>query len=350
MYFTNTFLIQIDHANRLAGSKWPQERRLALILLDNVFELYLLRKIENIFLYDREYWDKSRKYSSEIRSKTLRHYSRLLELAKKENLLTAEEQTIFDFIHDIRNEIYHGNLDTSEKLIDVALHIACDLIRKHPTRWTDGGWHVWSSEVGYGNRYFKKDTLYGSDHKRELSETVFRLLNFGKRTKVKAAKMLEEVVADEMKRIRYNLSELRSAIDQVDFNIIFGSANAISNTQIKDLKKAPKARQLLVILAYYDCVNEMEETLLDEKDRSKRVREFHSRLVKALRNRPSFPLSSVEKFSRRDLAYSTKLISEAIGRTNGILNSVRRLSKAAETAASAWDGWVQHQVDLARGK
>ena len=48
MYRTNLFLIQLEHANRFAFSKWPQDRRIGLILFDNIFELVLKSKISHV--------------------------------------------------------------------------------------------------------------------------------------------------------------------------------------------------------------------------------------------------------------------------------------------------------------
>lgn len=91
MYQRNLFLIQIEHANKLAQSSWPQERRIALILLENLFEISIKRKVEQIFHLERSGWDEKREISSKKKSRILRYYPDMLTFAVQKKIISAEE-------------------------------------------------------------------------------------------------------------------------------------------------------------------------------------------------------------------------------------------------------------------
>ena len=75
----NRILIQLDKAIEFANSDLENEKKLAVILFDNLIEIQLLNKIKDQFIFDETSWftDK-RKYSSKDRFNATRYIDCLL--------------------------------------------------------------------------------------------------------------------------------------------------------------------------------------------------------------------------------------------------------------------------------
>lgn len=349
MYQVNLFLIQLEQANKLAHSDWPQERRIALILLDNLIELSIRRNVEYIFMYDGGSWEEKRTFSSRERDKVLGYYPDMLSFAVKNELITPEEKILFQFIHSIRNKSYHSPYESDETIVKIGTLIACQIIRENPKKWISRGIRSYATGPGYQNRFFPDTTtLFGE--MKELPQVVERVLRYGARSRKTAHVLLEQVVADEVRRIRGQLKHLKRGIAEIDFNIVFSSHIALANVQIINLKKSSKHVQLETVLAYYQCVAMLEEQLRDMPHAHERQAKFAEHFKRAISKRPRYPFLLLKKFSRKKLKYSSLKLSDAVEKAQGLLGSLETLKVAANVAHRAYEDYIQDEVDRIRGK
>ncbi len=109
----NRILIQLNTAIELANSDLPPKQNLALILLDNLFEVQLYKRIEHLLLLDRTTWyGGNRLYSKDSRNKVMRHYDHLLKVAKDAQIITEDELQLLKYVHNVRNDIYITRVQT----------------------------------------------------------------------------------------------------------------------------------------------------------------------------------------------------------------------------------------------
>src|SRR4051812_25676091 len=109
MNILNQIFLQLREANRHASASLPQEKRLAVVLLDNLLELQLHRKAELEFLLDETTWYAGvRAYDRKTRTSVLRRYPELVQFAVTRKWITSDEGIFLSYAHRIRNEYYHS--------------------------------------------------------------------------------------------------------------------------------------------------------------------------------------------------------------------------------------------------
>ena len=100
--------LQLHEANKYALVKNPILRRLAVVLLDNIVELQLVRRAQTAFLYDETNWrDGVRKYDRKVRYGVAYKHARLLEFAVEMGWISQEDMFILRYAHRVRNAFYH---------------------------------------------------------------------------------------------------------------------------------------------------------------------------------------------------------------------------------------------------
>lgn len=348
MYQRNLFLIQIEHANRFIESSWPQERRLGLILLENIFEIFIKRKVESIFEYEKPGWDEKRTLSSQKKQKILRYYPDLLTFALQRKIITLEEKSILLFVHDLRNKNYHTSYAVDEELVEIAIQVSCSLIRENPIRWVSAGYFVHALKKGFENRYFSSKSSFHSD--KEIPAVVEKLLKYGAKRRTSPNKLLENVLAKEVEKIREDLATIKDAFKDIDYNFLFFAHADIANIRITDLDKLPVEKRLIVVLMFYDCATSLKDELNDIDDRSVRYTKFEKAFREKMRSRPSYPLKSIESFNKRKLGFNRLKFFEALELTQNKLREFEAIGRAAADAANCFHEYVQHEIDRARGK
>lgn len=348
MYQRNLFLIQIEHANRLIESSWPQERRLGLILLENIFEIFIKRKVENIFELERPGWDEKRSLSSRKKKNILRFYPDLLTFAVQRKVITAEEKAILLFVHDLRNKNYHTSYAVDEELVEIAIQISCTLIRDNPIRWVSAGYFGYAMSKGFENRYFSSNSSFHSD--KEIPAVVAKLLKYGAKKRTSPNNLLENILAKEVEKIRENIGTIKAAFKDIDYNFLFFAHGDISNIRISDLDQLPIEKKLLVVLIFYDCATSLKDELNDIDERSVRYAKFEKVFKEKIKSRPAYPLEAIKNFNKRKLKFNQLKFFEALEITQNNLRDFEALGRAAADAANCFHEYVQHEIDRIRGK
>ncbi len=121
MYTLNRILIQINEAIEYANSGSLIKKKLAVILLDNLIEIQILKKIEDVLSNDRTTWYETRQFSIKHR-KAIKYMEGLLKFSKDQNLITEQERYLLNYSHSIRNEVYHKG-EIEDQLLDIAITI-----------------------------------------------------------------------------------------------------------------------------------------------------------------------------------------------------------------------------------
>jgi hypothetical protein len=125
---------QLVEAAKFAKSKRFSHKRLSVILLDNFIEIQLSDLIRQKFRWDGAFYFVQKKYSQEKRNKILNHYDELLKACVKENEISASEQRLLIFCHNIRNNLYHKGKE-EVLLTQIVINILQEIIIKHQPIW-----------------------------------------------------------------------------------------------------------------------------------------------------------------------------------------------------------------------
>jgi hypothetical protein len=126
---------QLEEASHQLSKRSPTGARLALLLLDNLAELFMYKKVRLIFAHDNQFEPSlPPKYPIGKREKILEHFN------EKVNFLVSETQDIEqdegEFIkigHQIRNEAYHNGVLREAIILNVTMiyfEIVCRLLSR----------------------------------------------------------------------------------------------------------------------------------------------------------------------------------------------------------------------------
>ena len=132
------YIEQLEEAGRLLDKGTPTYARLALMLLDNLADVFMFTRIRHEFAFDSRSWRVGPpKYSAEKRKKIMAKF------AKKVSFLFAELQ-VLDFDdgeilkvgHQFRNEAYHRGEVREAIILDVVKSYLGVVGRLIPLLWT----------------------------------------------------------------------------------------------------------------------------------------------------------------------------------------------------------------------
>lgn len=347
MYQRNLILIQIEHANKLIHSDWPQEKRLGFILLENLIEICIRKRVEQVIAKDGDRWDVKRKYTSVKRKKILSYHNDLLQCAFENGIINSETKSILNYVHSIRNESYHRFYQRNKDQLEIAILICCSFIRDDLAKWSNPG-TGWSKDKGFENRYFSKSHLIGRGLEDEFNTLIPKLLDYGLDNSFNVKNLLENFIYNEILGIRRNLNELEKAIGNIDFNIILGAHLDISNIQIPNLGEYHPKYQLELILMFSSAACKLKEELLDLEDRFERYERFQKYLQDLIKSRPKYPYDFVKKFQKSDLQFSNKTLAQAIAKTISTLSHVSELGEASSDATNGLYDYLQYLEDQGR--
>lgn len=148
---------QLDRASDELGDGSPIAGRLALILTDNVVELLMHRRCEDIFQREAGFDPdpaKPGRYSRAARGRVLgQRFDEKYKFLLGEGDLTQQELDFVRICHDIRGEAYHAGLthDAFIRALAAEYHaLACALVRRLQVSWRTA-----SSTDQYGSRLEK---------------------------------------------------------------------------------------------------------------------------------------------------------------------------------------------------
>lgn len=174
MYRINQTLLQLERAIALANSDIPQDKALAVILFDNLIEVMLYRKAENILMWDSTTWyGGSRSVDTKTRNSITGpsgKYDRMLKFIKDHEIITEQEQELetIKFTHEVRNAVYHRGENDHQK-IELAILIYFALLTKSINKWGKVSMPGHISRPGYYYIDFTANPT--EDHKKSTLTT-----------------------------------------------------------------------------------------------------------------------------------------------------------------------------------
>lgn len=323
-------VIQMEEAKRFLKRGRPEYHRLALILLDNVAELQMLRAAKSEISTD-ELYEKMRK--------SLEHESleklppSLQEIARRESFtpgkkkkiekyfgekvkyLSGEKKKIkpavaefLNYLHDYRNEVYHaGTLPPGlvQALAILLFDLNCDLFEMLPlatyTLRSEGD-YSWMKSYGVNS---------GLAFAKEVIPKVSGKLRLGIRGKI-AKRIVPELVKELDRQFEAFDKNLDSISQGGDMDEAFRAAQYFGSSDEASTRESPPA--------YKDFVPEHK---LADIARQRSV----ARKV----NRTSDPRESFRRFAR-------------------VTRTIKKTMMSVNRFAEDLDEYIQSQVDIARGK
>lgn len=352
MYYANQFLRQLEIANRLAKSKMPQDKRLAVILLDNAIEIDLRKKAGSELYYDQPRWETSRKHKTDERRQIERFFASLLKFSISKKHISKDEKRQIEFCHTVRNLLFHGN-SSEELLVDATLLIQFYLITDHPERWGKGTGYVSSyrflkgkksvPSAGYENRYFRTEEgkLPLLDLRPHWKAAVHRILTYGSKSRTKPASLLSRSAKIFLKRIEQNILKLEKELGHCDINRALFFDVISGQIQINGINEAPLRKKILIVLSYFSCRRKLEENLAD-MEHSIRPSKFAEHFRESISQKPRFPIDALKKAHSAADRISAMETTEALQAYQSIRSSFETLADAASDASDKLTGYWEH--------
>jgi hypothetical protein len=132
---TNQVFLQLREANRYASSKNPLQRRWAVIMLDNIVELQLVKMFERELRWDfTTPWGGVRQYSDAVRDKTSFRRGELHKFAQKQGWISQDDNHLLRYACRVRNAFYHqGRSDEDDA--ELTIRLLYRSIEKYFPRW-----------------------------------------------------------------------------------------------------------------------------------------------------------------------------------------------------------------------
>ncbi len=288
MYITNQILIQLNEATLLANSGNPHKKRLAVILLDNMIEVQLRRKIDNLFSWDRTTWYRgSRKFTRSERKKATRGFKELLKFAVDSKWISADERDELTFSHRVRNLSYHTGKDNSfyeqqlHKPVEIALYLLYSFISNRFLEWGTctslrEGCPV-PPQPGY------EIVQFGSHKSFDPWVAVLpSILDYhcDESIPVLISDYLYTSISDTLNQISYIEEYLNSGND---FNYVLNQYWYLTDIYGKKIKENEILNDLKDILFFYSYLRKYGETLEDIDDldaRHQEAQRFHNEFSK----------------------------------------------------------------------
>ncbi len=355
----NGILLQLNKAVGCANSIYPQEKGIAVILLDNLIELELYKIAKNTLLWDEASIDGGRAIDKVTRDNIVGgkgKYDRLIKFSKDNALLTESEMEILKFGHELRNVIYHQGEDDELK-IEIGLLIYYGIIKVKMKKWADS--RMFSvlkvgpayEKIDFGQGIDKNIKSFERDHKKYFETALDYLLS-----KWDLSKSLDETIIlhflNQIRRIKSRLSFIESNIRDINYYRALGSYWYLNDLFEKyvDAKRKPKNIDSVMITSHY--LREYKDYLGDINDLNKRQKTGRSLYFKHRRLYKG-------KYSHWvDLSRIEKRVNNLRGKNEHTLiktfieiqNKLRNLYLDVGEAASNLDGYIQDMTDNIRGK
>lgn len=129
---------QLEEASHQLSKRTPTGARLALLLLDNLAELFMYKKVRLIFAHDSQFEHSiPPKYPVGKREKILEHFNEKVNFLVSETQdIEQDEGDVIKIGHQIRNEAYHNGVLREAIILcltTIYFEIVCKLL---PRLWT----------------------------------------------------------------------------------------------------------------------------------------------------------------------------------------------------------------------
>ena len=360
MRYILTIVEQLDRAATELATNHPINNRLALILIDNATELILHRQCTGRLAWHNRASRMAKALKSLAKAKSLegkvelsgdlaefimsrkqrvkakgKHLDGRLKVLEDMGDLTSSERRFIAIAHGYRDELYHVGLTHDDIIRAIAGHyflLCCDLF-------------VRLGNLGLWGLTISSDDKYTDVAKRYLPTRNGRIDPFNVDKEVLARKLLGALPRG-IPNLHQTLSDnarssITEVIDSFDFLV---KDNPFKFDYQKMLEIAQWQRDLTEALELVDV-----EGLWVDPDYQDSYKKVATELYATWKQRhTSIPK---ERWLRRATAIEQaddSLI--ALDLYQSLRADMSYLEEAIESAAEDLDGWIQHEIDIARGK
>ena len=351
----NRILIQLNKAVECANSNFPQEKALSVTLFDNLIEVQLFKRAENIFMWDRSTWyNGNRFFNTKKRNNTLGYFDNLLRFSKKNGTITESDFEILNYAHSIRNSVYHhGELDDLK--IDLAILIYYDFVKRNLARWGDPNSLVGFTDMpGYEKIDFGqglKEDKDNHDYKEYFESAIQNILE-----KIKISAdingKVQNVIKKQIKRIKRSLTFITSESKTLNFYDVLGRFWYLNDDFLNYYTVGRKPQNIDSILILYAFLRENKDYLDDIGDLKQRQR-AGKQLLRKYRSqyKGKYPFwTDISKIENRVSKLNGKNPDVTLKNLIDIENKIANLYSDLDEASSDLDGYIQDLIDITRGK
>lgn len=332
MKYIYSVLEQLDLAGKQLEHVHPSYARFALLLVDNMVELMLHRQCrEAVRADDLLRLISEPKYDAKEREKVLGHHiDAKIKFCRKLEIIDQDE---FDFIrtaHEYRNELYHVGMRHDDLLYPLAWEyhsLACILFAKLKVRGYE--WRTDDQRSEAARKHWPTDASPFLANGSAFSYASASLLA----TKPPLLTAFADQVAT------YATRAVQDVDDALDF-LVHENPNRLSEAEVlQDVQFNGFIRSEAGEIALGLPPKPSPDVYL------KRVTEVRANWTAAYKLRPT------PRWRRRAEGLA-RLSSSAdvLRRYVSLRNEMKRLEGTVFGAAADLDGWIQHQIDVARGK
>lgn len=364
MDILNQIFIQLREADRYARSSLPQERRLAVVLFDNLVELQLRRRAELDFLFDRTTWYSGvRKHNRRTRRRVLRYHPELVQFAADRGWISIKDGVFLSYAHRIRNSYYHsGEYDELDS--EIAIQLFHKFIR---AKFPD--WKTARGILSLGASYWDEDQQesitcpgheriqWGFEHQLERSDPFsdeYWEKGIGHLLTHKPPKPLASLISEKLTKL---LDEIERSLDfiqrdgkDLDWNHVLADYSVITGWFCYNIENNKPITNLNAVLNIYMVISRHEEELLDITDADDRNDKFFEYLNAHDYDPEVLPKDRIAQYRNTARKLRRGREAKAVSTYLKTESELREISKAIQACARDLDGWIQHQFDLARGK
>lgn len=352
----NRILIQLDNAVELANSALENEKKIAVILFDNLVEIQLLNKIKNIFDWDSTTWySGSRNYSHKERSKATRYLDGMLKFSKKEGIISEEDYNLLSFSHNVRNEVYHHG-DTKEYLLDISILIYISFIKDKIRKWkgSQGLYGMTSlpdyEPIDFGNGKEEYGISF-SPEKYFLNNFDYIINKFDSDGKT-IQEQLSENLLKEIDDIETRIEFVNKHMKTLNYYDVFGRYWYITNFFQKKSESYIKPKNIDRVLIIHNFLKKNKDELDDIdnlKIRHRRFNKLFNEHKKGWNNKYPYwvDLTRYKAILKSILKDDEQ---KAIQRAMQLQSNMLELFEDSEEASFELDGHIQELYDLYRGK
>lgn len=356
----NRILIQFNRAITCANSRYPQDKAISVILFDNLIELQLYKRAENLFMWDRATWDNgSRAINKQERQNIIGEkgkYDRLLKFSKDNSLLSDEELEIISFAHDIRNAVYHRGEDDETK-IEIVLFLYFGFLKRKLKKWgspngliaiTGGAAY---EQIDFGQNIITTENKFDFDNKEYFDKALDYLFS--------TWRLSDDLDAKAIKLFSVQIREIKSALlfvrtNAKDFNYYaslgyYWSLNDLFPEYEKQ-KRKPKDLDSILLLSLY--LREYKDELEDLDDLEIRQKQGRTLLRKHRQKyKGKYPYwTDLDNIEKRVQNLKGKTEHVIIKNIIDIQRKLHNLYQDLGEAASNFDNYIQDMRDRMRGK
>lgn len=335
----NRLLIQLNKAVECINSIYPQEKAIAVTLLDNLIEVQLYKTLTTRMSLTKP----------KINPEDLRNYNDILKVSVNDSVISSSDRELLSLAHSIRNVIYHKGYLYDEDKIELALVLYYIFLSENFKNM-----HSINGMISYTDLPAYKEIDFGQtlinkrgfpDHKEYFEKCSNFIFSNWK---------LKETLPEIIKKIL--LKQIESIINSLEFFILSINDYDYFRSMIKfydfNKDKQGQSKDIDFILLYYSFIRENKEALnyiLKATQNSEECKHLFEKYL--LKNNYTYPnWINLDKVKARIDNLNNKSEEIVIQNFRDIESKMNYLYQDISEASCDLDGYQQFLYDQYKGK